>query len=123
MLRKKKVISITTCDLCMRESEDYMHAICLCNDVLRLWRACFSRIDFSYCHNFGLFVWDLLEREQKIDLELFFSMVWGIWHRRNLFIHETELLDPWSVIDEVVSFIQEFKCSQLLCKTSVKEKS
>lgn len=34
-----------------------------------------------------------------------------------------ELLDPWSVIYEAVSFIQEFKCSQLLCKTSVKEKA
>lgn len=124
-LAKGNVIAITTCDFCMVEAEDCMHALCSCPPVHRVWRNCFLGVDFTHNvqHSFGLFVWDLAEKVLKIDMELFFNMACGLWNKRNFFIHNGKILDPSLAIVGAVTLIDDFKRACTCKKSYKKEKA
>ena len=68
-LTKCRIIAESTCEFCAVEIEDGMHALS-CPHVCQVWRDCFLAIDFNQIiqHNFGLFAWDLVEKDPTFDL-------------------------------------------------------
>lgn len=67
----------------------------------------FPRVDFDQIiqQGFGLFDWDSVEKDPTFDLELLVTIVWGLWNKRNSFIHNGEQQDPWMVVDEARALV------------------
>ena len=78
-----KVLDDLTCQLCGSEHENTMHALWYCKDILTVWESGFGwlRKDFPMVVSFSDLV--SLVGEHSKRLELFASVAWSIWCRRN----------------------------------------
>ena len=107
-LAKRKVLDDPTCQLYGSEHENTMHALWSCKNILTVWEANFGwlRKDFPTVVSLSDLV--SLVGDHSKRLELFASVAWSIWYRRNK-LRCNELCVPLEkILDSAASLLTKF---------------
>ena len=59
-------------------------------------------------NNFGILAWELADKIPRVDMELFFTVAWGIWNRINYFVYNRKFTNPKMVVADALALIQDF---------------
>ena len=107
-LAKRKVLDDPTCQLYGSEHENTMHALWSCKNILTVWEANFGwlRKDFRAVVSFSDLV--SLVGDHSKRLELFASVAWSIWCRRNKLRCNEPCVPLEKILDSAASLLTEF---------------
>ena len=80
---RRKVVLEDCCEQCTAEPEDTLHALWSCPCLSPVWEQQreWEFREYEVFDNFRALVEFVIEK--GLDLELFATTVWTIWHRRN----------------------------------------
>nr|POF07442.1 putative ribonuclease h protein [Quercus suber] len=110
-LIRRKVITEGYCDVCKLHQEDVVHTLFLCPALQPVWR---SRNQWNHstlqaCSSFTD-IFELIFAGNR-ELDLFATMLWTLWNRRN----NLRLGKPALSISQVVGFAQDRILEQASC--------
>ena len=109
----RKILSNSTCCLCLKEPESSLHATWECELLRLVWQRSFSGL-INSGQGVGSAV-ELVElvQENKLNLELFAMTCWTLWNLRNkVWLDELGLpLDQ--IVDHAFNILQEFQRAHL----------
>nr|POF23099.1 putative ribonuclease h protein [Quercus suber] len=108
-LFKRKVVNVKICQLCDSENETTLHALWSCQKKLTVWESSFGWVkkEFPTLATFSDLV-TLVGRQQK-QLELFATVAWGIWGRRNKIRCDELCLPLERIMDSAASILSDFQ--------------
>jgi ribonuclease HI len=114
-LKKKNVVEDPTCELCGAPTEDILHALWVCPHVQTAWGKDTGLKGFRKSNflNFTELWCQVRTLEPPVDLELFSTTCWAIWHRRN----KVRLKQPVEKADHIPIFAREFLQEFQSCQT------
>ena len=106
------VVEDPICQLCGEEREDINHALLRCREVQLAWQLSPLRLELTppYAGTFMAWVTEMEKRVKESDWwDLFWSILWGVWLRRNAWIFEGRRITIEDMVRKAVSFVFEYK--------------
>ena len=94
--------------MCGEAPETLMHATVLCPEVKNIWYASPLRLDLSTCEYSSFMDWCASLESTYTDgtwWSIFWSLLWGIWLRRNAWVFEKKVAQADEVIRKALSII------------------
>uniref|UniRef100_A0A2N9HGY6 RNase H type-1 domain-containing protein n=1 Tax=Fagus sylvatica TaxID=28930 RepID=A0A2N9HGY6_FAGSY len=113
-LKRRHVVEDPGCEICAAPTEDILHALWDCPQAKATWRGDtrLGEVRRSKFLNFTELWCHVRELEPPFDMEMFSTICWAIWHRRN----KVRLKQPVDKADHIPVFareyLQEFQSSQ-----------
>ena len=102
------------CHCCQRFVETALHAVWECGAAQDVWVGSITSLHkwSTSCHDFrGLFV-ALMDRLQKVELEIFLVQAWLTWNQRNTVIHGGQLRELGWLNKRAEEFLEEYRKAQ-----------
>lgn len=99
------------CPMCGDSNETVVHALLTCPEVSIVGKSSPLRLDIARNGVNSFMDWIMGRREVFRDMvwwDIFWSLLWGIWMRRNTLVFKERRLDHMDVILKVVSLVDEF---------------
>lgn len=103
--------------LCGKKREDVHHALVECRWAKEIWTHGLSNSAQVFFREKGPFVdnfWNLLDKGHEEDIKKTCYILWFIWYRRNLFLHEGKRLSAEAILGKCNDMHQDFQASQVL---------
>ncbi|KAJ0088746.1 hypothetical protein Patl1_32118 [Pistacia atlantica] len=117
----KHVPTDVRCNLCHAEPEGLYHALVQCVDVQKLWADYLPVLEREKFLNVFELAFHFCTAKQFETLSTFFVLAWGIWYRRNKFIHEQALISIHQVDDHVVPLLKCYKRAKRQSRQEVRD--
>lgn len=100
------------CPLCGEGDETAMHTLVLCGEARMIWRLSPLRLDIPGAESRNFFQWcehlvQLVREDSWWDL--FWSLLWGIWLKRNAWIFDRKRVELREVSERALRCTLEFK--------------
>ena len=86
------------------------HALWSCRTVEVAW--CGTRLKLPYCRDppsdFIDIVWEIKNRCEGVNWELFTTTVWGLWNNRNQVRHRGQCKSYKVIVKEAAEYLNEY---------------
>ena len=103
-LRCRHIQELGRCKVCFVMDEDLMHALVHCSHAKMFWAEAYSWLGVGQpCLHPGTWSRDILCDEKYTDVHRsqMITVMWAIWHSRNIITHDGERLDPVTTIRRI----------------------
>jgi ribonuclease HI len=113
-LHRRKIVTDQLCPMCNSNAESNGHVLWRCDSAKAVWGCCRGPIQKTSVEAeefFDIFA-SLCERLEDKDLELFASIAYKIWARRNRVVFGGLVLPPSILIKEATDLIEDFRKSR-----------
>lgn len=108
------------CPWCSEEKQTLSHALFLCHEVQRAWKISLLRLDVHELKGvpFRRWIEGLGGRIQESTWwDNFWSLLWGMWLRRNAWVFEKKRFDIEEVVSKASRIVLEYL--DCMCEMSV----
>ena len=107
------------CDMCGLD-ESSGHALWSCRTTEAVW--CETRLKLPSFHvppsDFIDIVWEIKNRCERVNWELFATTVWGIWNNRNQVRHGGQCKSYEVIVKEAAEYLNEYQVANMCAKHS-----
>ncbi|XP_062157888.1 uncharacterized protein LOC133865460 [Alnus glutinosa] len=113
-LYRRKIVIDQLCPMCNSEAESNGHVLWRCDSAKAVWGSCRGPIQKTSVEAeefFDIFAF-LCDRLEDKDLELFASVAYKVWARRNMVVFGGAVLPPSILIREATKIVEEFRKSR-----------
>lgn len=113
-LCKKGVGRVSLCPICELEDEDIYHALVSCDMARVQWFACplALRVDGFERGSFACWFSNVAKALDLLQLATAAMVVWGIWNRRNGFVHGEVVRDPVHCMNSSMRLLEDFRLAR-----------
>lgn len=111
LLKLRGLCDDATCPMCGDKEESVLHLLVTCTEVRKIWYYSPLRLTVADVICPSLFDWVLALKttfKEKRWWDLFWSLIWGIWLRRNSWVFEKKKKRDVDVIHKAVGIVGEF---------------
>ena len=110
-LHRRKINIDPRCEFCCEHLESAAHLLWECPFAQNVWALCRGKL--QKCSNdaqdiFMLFRW-LMDKLSQQELEGWAVTVWAIWNAENKYYFEHIQIQPRSILDGALGFLQEYQ--------------
>ena len=99
------------CPMCGEMNETVTHALLTCQEVHNMWKISPLRLEVGRQDAQTFMDWVIGARMQVTHTEwweLFWSLLWGVWLRRNAWVFEKKRVATMDVIHKAVAVVDEY---------------
>jgi ribonuclease HI len=114
-LKKRHVVEDPACEMCAAPTEDILHALWECPQAKTAWGGDSGLRDVrkSKFLNFTDLWCQVTKMEPPVDMELFSTICWAVWHRRNKTRLKQSVDKAEHIPDFAREYLHEFQSSQI----------
>ena len=99
------------CPLCERWPETTMHALWTCPTIKKIRSMCKFMIGFGGVDSYHFLDFIMICQNQLLNekFELLCMVLWWIWFRRNMKVHDNSMIQEEEVVTWVATFLEDFR--------------
>ena len=110
-LRKRGCIVENVCPMCGELNEIVNHALLTCPEVNNIWKSSPLRLEVGSLEVHSFMDWVIRTRMKVTNPDwwnLFWSLLWGVWLRRNAWVFEKRRMESMEVILKAGAVVEEY---------------
>ncbi|KAL0009468.1 hypothetical protein SO802_010970 [Lithocarpus litseifolius] len=113
-LVRRRVLTDDKCPICLRESENTIHAIWECAAVQDIWAGSCRKLQkrCSGVADVMQLMECLCDRLTRKELELFWVQAWLAWNQRNRVVFGGNLMDPRNLNNRAAVYLTDYRQAQ-----------
>ena len=114
-LGRRGMVVDSKCMLCGESDESVTHALALCPEAQAVWMLSPLRLKVDMREGSNLMDWCLTLVQKFVEVEwweIFWSLLWGIWLRRNAWTFNQRRIHPHDLIEKALGIVGEVRQSK-----------